>query len=94
MPAKSTTSVKLEDDLRDRLNHLATARQRSAHWLMRQAIGEFVEREEKRERFKLDAEEAWEDYQATGLHLTGEEVEAWLEKIANGEEAELPEWHE
>ncbi len=94
MAGKSTTSIKLEDDLRERLNHLAESRQRSPHWLMRQAIGEYVEREELREQFKRDAEAAWEDYQKTGLHLTGEEVEAWLEKIANGEDGELPEWHE
>lgn len=94
MATKSTTSIKLEDDLRDRLNHLAAIRQRSAHWLMRQAIGEFVDREERRERFKRDAEEAWEDYQATGLHLTGEEVEAWLEKQAAGDDPKMPEWHE
>lgn len=94
MAGKTTTSIKLEDDLRDRLNHLATSRQRSAHWLMRQAIGEFVEREERRERFKRDAEQAWEDYQTTGLHLSGDEVEAWLEKRARGEDAELPEWLE
>lgn len=91
MARKSTTSIKLEDDLRDRLNHLATSQQRSANWLMRQAIGEFVEREERRERFKHDAERAWEDYQATGLHLTGEEIEAWLERRAKGDDAELPE---
>jgi len=93
MAAKSTTSIKLENDLRERLNHLAETRQRSPHWLMRQAIGEFVDREERRERLRVEAEEAWEHYQATGLHLTGEQVEAWLEKLANGEDAELPEWH-
>ena len=93
MAAKSTTSIKLEDELRNRLNHLAESRQRSPHWLMRQAIGEYVEREESREQFKRDAEDSWKDYQETGLHLTGDEVEAWLEKVANGEDAELPEWH-
>ena len=46
------TSVKLNDDMKKRVQHLADARHRSAHWIMRQAIQDYVEREEKRETFK------------------------------------------
>jgi len=38
-------------------------------------------REEKREAFKHEALEAWDEYQRTGLHLTGEEVDEWLAKL-------------
>ncbi|AMK26877.1 transcriptional regulator [Sphingobium scionense] len=35
--------------------------------------------QERREAFKRDAVRAWEEYQATGLHATMEEVDKWLE---------------
>ncbi|MCB1675451.1 MAG: CopG family ribbon-helix-helix protein [Halioglobus sp.] len=87
------TSVKLDDDLKSRIQHLAEARHRSSHWIMREAIRDYVEREEKRESFKQDALRAWESYQEHGLHLTLEEADAWLEKLATGEDAELPNCH-
>jgi len=87
------TSVKLDDDLKSRIQHLADARHRSAHWIMREAIRDYVEREEKRESFKQDALRAWEAYQENGLHLTLEEADAWLEKLEAGEDAELPKCH-
>ena len=60
---------------------------------MREAIAQYVEREEKREAFRRDAIEAWEEYQRTGMHLTFEEADAWLAKLEAGEDAELPNCH-
>jgi predicted transcriptional regulator len=93
MPSASTTSLKLDPAIKERVQHLAEARRRTSHWIMREAIEEYVSREEKREQFRLDTLAAWEEYQRTGLHLTGEEVDEWLEKVAKGEDAELPECH-
>jgi predicted transcriptional regulator len=87
------TSLKLDDAMKSRVQQLAAARDRSAHWLMREAIREYVEREEKRESFRQDALRAWDDYQRTGLHLTGDEMDAWLAKLEAGEDAELPPCH-
>jgi len=42
---------------------------------------------------KLDALRAWEEYQATGLHLTGEEVDAWLARLEAGEDIDPPAPH-
>jgi predicted transcriptional regulator len=87
------TSVKLDGNLKSRIQHLATVRNRSAHWIMCKAIRDYVEREEKREAFKQDALRAWEGYQENGLHLTLEEADAWLEKLEAGENAEIPKCH-
>lgn len=86
-------SVKIDDSLKERIHTLADARQRSAHWIMRQAIEEYVEREEKRAQFHQDAVNAWEQYQADGLHLTHVEAEQWLAKLQAGEDAEIPACH-
>jgi predicted transcriptional regulator len=93
MPSFATTSLKLDVELKERVQHLASARQRSAHWIMREAVEQYVSREEKREQFRQDALAAWMDYQATGWHATAEEADAWLAKLEAGENAEAPECH-
>lgn len=93
MPNTSTTSLKLDSELKDRVQQLAKARRRTAHWIMREAVEQYVGREEKREQFRQDALVAWAEYQATGLHVTAEEADAWLAKLEAGEDAEAPECH-
>ena len=93
MPAPSTTSLKLDSELKIRVQRLAAARRRSPHWVMREAVEQFVEREEKREQLRRDALAAWSHYQTTGLHATAEEADAWLAKLEAGEDAEAPECH-
>lgn len=90
MPRPSTTSLKLDVEIKERVRRLASARRRSAHWLMREAIEEYVEREEKREQFRRDALAAWVDYENTGLHVTAEEADAWLAKLEAGKAAVPP----
>jgi predicted transcriptional regulator len=87
---QTTTSVKLDSEIKDRLQRLASARQRSGHWLMREAIEQYVEREELRQQMRQDALAAWAEYQATGLHVTAEEADAWLAKLEAGDDADPP----
>ncbi|MDO9623027.1 MAG: CopG family ribbon-helix-helix protein [Pseudomonas sp.] len=84
----TATSIKLDDELKKRVQHLAEARRRTSHWIMREAVAQYVEREEKREAFRQDTFKAWEEFQATGLHATTEEVDKWLSSW--GSESELP----
>jgi predicted transcriptional regulator len=93
MPTIATTSLKLDPELKVRVQRLAAARRRSAHWIMREAVEQYVGREEKREQFRLDALAAWSEYQTTGLHATVEEADAWLVKLEAGEDAEAPSCH-
>jgi len=89
----AVTSIKLDDSLRERVKHLAQARQRTAHWLLRQAVSEYVEREERREAFKQATLRAWNDYQETGLHLSGQEADQWLAQLEQGQDTEPPPCH-
>lgn len=88
------TSIKLDDELNNRVRRLALQRQRSPHWIMREAIREYVTREEARESFHEEAMASWRAYKETGQHLTGEEVRAWLNKWGTETETEPPECHE
>lgn len=87
------TSIEIDDALKNRVENLANLRQKSADSVMREAIAQYVEREEARESFKQEAIESWAEYQETGLHLTGEEVSAWLKTWGTEADAEPPECH-
>jgi len=86
-------TIKLDEELSERLQALAKTQDRSQHWLLRKAIEQFVEREERREALRQDTLKAWEAYQQEGLHATFEEVDAWLARLEAGEDAEAPECH-
>ena len=94
MPASLTTSLKLDPETKARVQRLADARRRSAHWLMREAVEQYLDREEARERLRQDALAAWSDYQGTGQHATAEEADAWLAKLESGDDADPPECHD
>lgn len=91
----STTAVavKIDPEMKERVKRLAAARRRSTHWLMKEAISQYVEREEKQESFRQDGIRAWNEYQATGLHVTHEEADAWLAKLEDGQNVDPPECH-
>jgi len=88
------TSIKLNDDLKARISKLSEQRKRSAHWIMREAILQYVDREEARESFKQEAEASRSEFQATGMHLTGEETRAWLRTWGTDAETEAPPCHD
>lgn len=94
MPTLPTTSLKLDAETKARLRRLAESRRRSAHWLIREAIAQYVDREESRERLRQDALGAWAEYQATGRHVTMEEADAWLARLEAGEDVEPPAPHD
>ena len=93
MNAIRPVAVKLDQGIRDRLKRLADAKDRSTHWMLREAVAQFVDREEKREAFRQAGLQAWAEYQATGQHVTHDEADAWLAKLEAGEEAVVPECH-
>jgi predicted transcriptional regulator len=91
--ATRPVAIKIDQDTRDRVKRLAEARHRTSHWLMREAISQYVEREEKREIFRQDGIKAWNEYQANGLHVTSEEADAWLGQLEAGNDVDPPECH-
>ena len=94
MASLPTTSLKLDAELKTRVQRLAEARRRSAHWIMREAIEQYVEREERRQQLHQDALTAWEDYQTTGQHVTDEEADAWLARLEAGDDLDPPSPHD
>ena len=93
MNAIRPVAVKLDQDTRDRLKRLADAKDRSTHWMLREAVSQFVEREEKREAFRQAGIQSWKEYLATGQHVRHDEADAWLANLEAGVEAAVPECH-
>jgi predicted transcriptional regulator len=64
--------------------------------MMQQAIQQYmdVKCNEKRESFSKDALEAWEEFQATGMHATADEVEKWLASWGTDSELSTPLCHQ
>ena len=88
-------SIKLSPEMKVRLAALAEATKRTQHSIMVEAVESYVERQEQREKFRLEGIRAYNDFVETGLHLTGAEIDAWIDgvlaKTQNPEE--LPKCH-
>ncbi len=92
--AAVSVAVKIDPEMRERMKRLAARRQRTQHWLMRDAIRQYVEREEARDAFLRQARDAWEEYRETGLHASAEEVLVWLGTWGGESETAAPACHE
>ncbi|MDR0238683.1 MAG: CopG family transcriptional regulator [Deltaproteobacteria bacterium] len=93
MKTQVNASVRMPSALHMRVVSLAESRQRTPHALMLQAIESYVTREEMREAWRREGIAAWEEYQRTGLHLTGDEVSAWIDQIRQGKKTPMPKCH-
>mgnify|MGYP001157969140 CR=1 FL=1 len=86
----TTMGVKLDEETRERLKRLGQLKQRTPHWIMREAIRIYLDQEERTEAERKEDLERWERYQTTGRHVPNEAVEAWLRSWGTDEEGECP----
>ncbi len=89
----AATTIKFDPETKERVKRLADARHRSTHWMVIEAVRQYVEREEKRQAFQQEARAAWDEFQETGLHVSGDEVIAWLETWGDENEKPAPQCH-
>ena len=80
--ATTTVGVKLDAETRARLKELGRAKQRSTHWMVKEAVARYVEVEERYEREKAEDLARWERYVETGHAVPHETVTAWLDGLA------------
>ena len=86
----TTQAIKLDDEMNNRLKALAQQRDRSAHWLMREALQRYLTEEERYEREKTEDLAEYEDYLLTGKAVDNETVTSWLSELANGKKTAWP----
>jgi predicted transcriptional regulator len=93
MMAAVSTSIKLDPDMKDRVLRVAESMRRTPHWVMKEAVEKYITDAERREAWERDSLEALREMDETGLHVTGEEVMAWLESWGTDDEKPAPECH-
>ena len=92
-PRTGSVTIKLDAVDRDRIASLATAKKRTPHYLMKEAILDYVKKEEARQNFITAADSAFEHYKETGLHITLDEFSSWVDKVQEIPEAPVPACH-
>jgi len=78
----TTMGVKLDHETRARLQKLGKVRNRSSHWLMREAIRRYLEIEERYEQEKAEDQARYQAYLETGHHISHADMLAWLDQLA------------
>lgn len=61
---------------------------------MKEAIKQYLDREEAHESFKQEALASWQEYQESSQHLTGQEVTQWLDTWGTDQEKAVPVCHD
>ncbi len=77
-----TMGVMLDEEIRTRLKKLGEVKQRSPHWLMKEAIHRYLDTEERYEREKAKDLERWQRYLDTGTAIPHEDVKTRLDELA------------
>lgn len=83
------TSVRMPDDLLQRLDATATRLRRSKGWIINDAVREYLEREDLRQRRDAETREALAELDA-GQVVDGEDVLAWIDSWGSKNEREPP----
>jgi len=83
-------AVKLDPEMKERLLRLAAAKRRSPHWIMKEALREYTEKEELAENLRQETLKRWEIYKITGESVDNESVMAWLDTWGSEHETESP----
>jgi predicted transcriptional regulator len=83
-------AVKLDPEMKERLLRLAAAKRRSPHWIMKEALREYTEKEELAENLRQETLKRWEICKITGESVDNESVMAWLDTWGSEHETGSP----
>ena len=92
-PRTGFVTSKLDNADRDRMASRATAKKRTPHYLMKEAILDHVKKEEARQNFIAAADSSVEHYKGTGLHVTLDEFSRWVDQVQETAAAPVPACH-
>lgn len=83
------TSVRMSDELLERLDKASEQLRRSKGLIIEDAIEEYLTREEMKRQQNKDTLASWEDYQ-DGRTIDGDDVMAWLASWGKDDEMDPP----
>lgn len=79
--SETTVGLRLSDDLKNRLKALGETRDRSPHYLMKEAIERYLETEEALEEERETLRRRWEEYELTGETVPHDDVREWAQRL-------------
>ncbi len=82
-----SVAVRLDADMKARLEKLGKARDRSPHYLMKEAIEAYVHEQEAEDAIYETLMTRWKNYELTSESVAGEDVKMWIENLPGGDEA-------
>ena len=86
----STTTIRLEDELKTRINAAAASAGKTAHAFILDAIAQTVEQVEQDNAFHALADERWARIRATGKTVAWDDAKTYLTDRANGPRPRKP----
>jgi len=86
----STTTIRIEDDLKARVAAAAQRAGKTAHAFILDAISQTVEQVELDNAFNATADQRWAKFQASGKTVPWDDAKAYLAARARGEPARKP----
>jgi predicted transcriptional regulator len=86
----NTTSLKLPEELKEKVNELAHGVAQTPHAYMVEAIAEKVARDERRREFLQSGADAAERFKRTGIVYAHEDVMRYARARAAGKKAHKP----
>lgn len=86
----STTTIRLPDELKARVERLAAASGSTVHGFMVEAITEAADQRERRDAFLAEAGRRFKHMQRTGEYLTHDDLRAYAMALAQGEKPAPP----
>ncbi len=85
--ATNTVGIRLDEDIQTRLKKLGARRDRSPHYLMKEAVEIYLKREEDIETEKALLKSRWESFEITGETLSHDAVKAWAKTLSKPQSA-------
>ena len=92
-PRNRPVTITLDDADLYRIASLASAKKRTPHYLMKEAILEYLQKEEARQNFIAAAESSFVHYKETGLHITLDEFDSWVDQVQQDTNTPIPSCH-
>lgn len=86
-----SVTVQLSKEIHEQLDQLSESRGLKRDEIVKEALEWFLEQEDGANRAAVDA---WNHYKETGLHVTNDEIGAWVAELeAGNDNAEPPACH-
>ena len=86
----STTTIRLPEELKERVAAAAREAGSSTHSFIVEAIAEKTQAQELRNEFYAEAQRRWEEFQRTGKSVPWEEMRAYALGLSRGENPPIP----